>query len=143
MKFHVHKMIDSIHLKNCSQMFHMKFFTMIELLVVISIIGVLVTLLLPALKKARDKGTSILCLNNLKQSGIGVIWTIPPLLIAPLLPMVCVGLLRQPIFTILERNSQVLVKFLCFAPYAWMLHGWPIQYEHLQAEKIRKRVRLV
>lgn len=44
-------------------------FTILELLIVISIIAVLAALLLPALNSAREKAKSALCSGNLKQAG--------------------------------------------------------------------------
>ena len=44
-------------------------FTLIELLVVISVIGILLTLMLPSLRKARLLTIQSVCASNLKQSG--------------------------------------------------------------------------
>jgi prepilin-type N-terminal cleavage/methylation domain-containing protein len=46
-------------------------FTLIELLIVIAIIGILVSILMPSLKKAKLKAQTAVCKSNLKQIYVG------------------------------------------------------------------------
>ena len=47
-------------------------FTLVELLVVISVIGVLVTMLIPAVNLARESSRKAACQSNLRQFGLGM-----------------------------------------------------------------------
>ena len=47
-------------------------FTLVELLVVIAIIGILIGLLLPAINAAREAGRRASCMNNVKQTRLGL-----------------------------------------------------------------------
>ena len=48
-------------------------FTLVELLVVITIIGMLMALLLPAIQAARESGRRLTCLNNLKNISTAIL----------------------------------------------------------------------
>ena len=50
-----------------------KAFTLIELIVVIAIIGMLAVLSIPELTRAKSRAQSTVCVNNLRQVGIGVL----------------------------------------------------------------------
>ena len=50
-----------------------KAFTLIELLVVIAIIGLLMSIIVPAMKLAKMKGSSVVCLTNTKNMALALV----------------------------------------------------------------------
>ncbi len=65
--------LSSLHNKSAFEQSRSRAFTLVEFLVVISVVVILTSMLMPALSQARRAGARLHCMNNMRQIGAGLI----------------------------------------------------------------------
>jgi len=106
-------------------------FTLVELLVVISIIGILIALLLPAVQAAREAARLLQCQNNLKQIGLATLhyteaFGVFPAATSTSIPQQCQGDCRgNPVYVaLLPYLEQTNLHSRYDDTHSWGWSGW-------------------
>lgn len=122
-------------------------FTLVELLVVISIIALLVALLLPALRTARETAARMQCASNLRQRGVA--YHVYANEFDGFLPHVVQDTAYQPDKPLTLEMMKTLLRYtngdhaMWWCPQLWMNHNaptnlwnnWPSKDEDWQVER--------
>ena len=107
-------------------------FTLVELLVVITIIGILIALLLPAVQAAREAARRMQCSNNLKQVGLAA------LNYESVNQMLPIGAIRRPsaYCSVFVRLFPYIEQQAMFDVYDFKVDPWKPQNANVVAQLI-------